>query len=191
MHPATVAYLALAGLAIVLAFGERLYARRNEIRILGEGGEEVAPAVFRWMAPVYILQFPACVVEHLLLHRRPAPLLGAAMAILFLLAKGLKFWAIANLRDAWTMKVILPRRFRVVSGGPYRFLRHPNYLAVIVELAALPLAGGALYTALAVAASFFPLLALRIRTEEAALLARPGYAEAMGGKRRLIPSGRR
>lgn len=190
MTPGTMAYLALVGLAILLATGERLYARSNEKRILAAGGEEFAPAVFRWMAPVYLLHLPACVAEHLLLPRRPAPILAAALAILFLLAKGLKLWAISHLREAWTMKVILPRHLRVVTGGPYRYLRHPNYLAVIVELAALPLAGGAIFTALAVAVSFLPLLVLRIRTEEAALLARPGYAEAMGGKRRLIPGGK-
>jgi len=177
-------YIALVLAAAVIAILERVYARRNESRLLSEGAEETAPWVFRLMAPVYSISFPAAVAEHLLMGRRPTLPFAATMVMLFLLAKGLKIWAIFSLGDLWTMRVILPRTLRVVTGGPYRFLRHPNYVAVLAELTALPLAGGAFITAAAAGALFLFLLWARVRTEEAALLARPEYAAAMGSRRR-------
>lgn len=182
-------YLALVAAGVAVALVERLHARRNEGRLLKQGAEEVAPWVFRLMVPVYALVFPAAVAEHLLLRRRPPFPFVAAMLLSFLLAKGLKVWAIHSLGDLWTMRVVLPRPLRVVSGGPYRFLRHPNYVAVAFEVTALPLAGGAFITAIAGGALFVALLLARVRTEEEALLARPEYAAAMGRKRRFFPGG--
>lgn len=182
-------YPALVAAAAVIALVERLRARRNEGHLLKRGAEEVAPWVFRLMVPVYALVFPAAVAEHLLLLRHPPFPFVASMLLLFLLAKGLKFWAILSLGDLWTMRVILPRPLRVVSGGPYRYLRHPNYLAVAFEVMALPLAGGGFITAIVSGALFLALLWARVRTEEEALLARPEYAAAMGRKRRFLPGG--
>jgi len=183
-------YIMLVAAAAIIAILERVYARRNELRLLSEGAEETAPWVFRLMAPVYSLSLPAAVAEHLLMARRPPVFFAATMVMLFLLAKGLKVWAILSLGDLWTMRVILPRTLRVVTGGPYRFMRHPNYVAVAFELTALPLAGGAFITAAAAGGLFLALLWARVRTEEAALLARPEYAAAMGARRRFLPGGR-
>ena len=184
-------FVALVATAAAVAVIERLYAWRNEQRLLRGGAEEAAPWVFRLMVPVYVLIFPAAVAEHLLMMRRPSLPFATLMVLLFVLAKGLKTWAILSLGDLWTMRVILPRPLRVVTGGPYAHLRHPNYVAVIFEATALPLAGGAFITAAAGGALFLGLLRARVRTEEAALLARPEYAGAMGERRRFIPGGRR
>ena len=183
-------YITLVAAAAIIALVERWYARRNELRLLSEGADETAPWVFRLMAPVYSLSLPAAVAEHLLMARRPPLPFAASMVMLFLLAKGLKVWAIRSLGDLWTMRVILPRPLRVVTGGPYRFMRHPNYVAVFFELTALPLAGGACITAAAAGGLFLALLWARVRTEETALLARPEYAAAMGSRRRFLPGGR-
>ena len=183
-------YIALVAAASVMALMERVHARRNEARLLKDGAEEVAPWVFRLMVPVYTLAFPAAVAENLLLARRPPLPFAASMVLLFVLAKGLKVWAILSLRDLWTMRVILPRRLSVVTTGPYRHLRHPNYVAVVFEVTALPLAGGAGLTAVAAGALIIALVWARVRTEEAALLARPEYAGAMRDRRRFLPGGR-
>jgi len=178
--------VAAAALAAIL---ERLHALRHETRLRREGGEEVAPWIFRLMVPVYGLVFPAAIAESVLLRRSPPLGFAAAMALLFLLAKGLKLWAIRSLGDLWTMRVILPRRLRVVTTGPYRHLRHPNYVAVVAEVTTLPLAGGAWITAAVACVAFVALLRARVRTEERALLARPEYAAAMGRRRRFVPGG--
>ena len=187
MSRSSVVYIAFVVFAVLLAIAERLHARRNEIRLLRDGATEVAPGVFRLMAPVYALAFPAAVAEHLLAGRRPAAGLAVSMAVLFALAKGLKLWAVRHLGDQWTMRVIVPRAVRVATGGPYSFIRHPNYVAVIGEGLALPLLGGAWITAFAFGVLFGAILRKRIVTEEQALLARPEYAAAMAGKRRFLP----
>jgi methyltransferase len=184
-------YLAFVAGAIVLALLERRIALRNERRLLADGGTEVAPAVFLWMTPVYALHFAAAAWEHLALHRSPAPAVVAAMLVLFAASKWLKWAAVRALGDAWTMRVIVPARPRVASGGPYRFLRHPNYVAVIGEILALPLAGGAFLTAGLFGAAFALVLVARVRTEEAALLSQPDYAAAMSSRPRFLPRGHR
>ena len=187
MDRTSVLYVAFVAVAVLLAIGERLRARRNEIRLLRGGAQELGPGVFRLMAPVYALVFPASVAEHLLARRRPAAWFAFSMVVLFVAAKGLKLWAVQHLGDQWTMRVIVPRAVRVATGGPYRCIRHPNYLAVIAEGLALPLAGGAWLTAIGFGLLFGAILRMRIVTEEAALLARPEYATAMAGKRRFLP----
>lgn len=186
-----IAYIALVGAAALAAILERLRALRHETRLKEAGAEEVAPWVYLVMAPVYTLVFPAAIVEHVLLHRRPPLPFAAAMVVLFLAAKGLKLWAIRSLGDLWTMRVVLSHPLRVVTGGPYRHVRHPNYVAVLFEVTTLPLAGGAWITAAVAGAAFLALLRARVRTEERALLARPEYAAAMGDRRRFVPGGRR
>lgn len=183
-------FLAFVLAAVLLASLERLYAARNERRLKREGAEEVAPWVFLLMIPVYSLVFAGAVAEHLLLHRRPPVALVIFGVALFGASKGLKFWAIRHLGGAFTMRVFLPRALRVVETGPYRYARHPNYVAVVGEIAAVPLAGGAWITALAGVALFTVILTLRIKTEEAALMAREEYASTMGARRRFLPGAR-
>src|SRR2546425_6096267 len=168
-------YMALVAAVAVIAILERVYARRNEARLLSEGAEEVAPWVFRLMAPVYSLTFPAAVGEQLLMARRPPLPFAASMVLLFLLAKGLKLWAIHSLGNLWTMRVILPRPFVVVSGGPYRFLRHPNYVAGIFEATALPLAGRGFFPAVAGGALVFALPSARRGPGGGGRLGRPAH----------------
>ncbi len=191
LEATSIGYIALVAAAALAAILERLHALRHETRLLESGAEEVAPWVYRLMVPVYIAVFPAAIAEHVVLGRRPPAPFAAAMVVLFLSAKGLKLWAIRSLGDLWTMRVILPRPLRVVTAGPYRHVRHPNYVAVLVEVTVLPLAGGAWITGSAAAVLFLALLRARVLTEERALLARPEYAAAMGDRRRFVPGGGR
>ncbi len=180
-------FIVLVAAAMALALGERLYAARNERRLLRHGGREIAPWIFRMMVPIYAGIFIASVAEHLSFGRTPPVILAGAMLILFLASKGLKAWAVVQLRDQWTMKVVLPSTLRVVTTGPYRWIRHPNYLAVMGEILALPLAGGAWLTALTGGLLFAMILFFRIRTEEEALMAHPDYVRAMGPRHRFLP----
>src|SRR5262245_58006062 len=124
MDRSSIVYVAFVGAAALFAAGERVYARRNERRLLAEGAIEVAPRVFRLMAPVSTLVFPAAVLESVALARHPPLLLAESMIALFAAAKMLKLWAVLQLKELWTMRVVLPRPLRVVTGGPYRYVRH-------------------------------------------------------------------
>jgi methyltransferase len=105
----------------------------------------------------------------------------------FLLAQGLRYWAIASLGRAWNVRAVVDPALGVVTRGPYRWIRHPNYLAVLLEFVAIPAAGGAWTSLLVLNLLHAPLLARRIRDEEALLSKLPGYDEAMAGKGRFFP----
>ena len=180
-------YAAFVGFAALLAILERFYAVANERRLRREGAREIAPFVFRWMVPVYTLHFVAALVEHAVRASIPPRPWVVAMAALFLASKGLKAWAILHLDGLFTMRVFIPARPVVVQSGPYRLMRHPNYVAVVGEMAALPLLGGAWVTAILFGAAFLAILKVRVGTEEAALLGVPEYAARMGDRRRFLP----
>jgi methyltransferase len=180
--------LAYLGLLLVERAAELFLSRRNARRALAAGGVEAGRGHYPAMVLFHAGVLAACAIEPLLAPR-PWPL-GASLAALTvaLLAQGLRWWAVATLGPRWSTRIVILPGAPPVTGGPYRFLRHPNYLAVVLELAAVPLIGGALFTA--VGGSLFNalLLAVRIPAEERAL--GQGWARAFEGRRRLLP-GRR
>jgi methyltransferase len=105
----------------------------------------------------------------------------------FVAGQALRTWCILILGRSWNARGRVDPGLTIVSAGPYRWVRHPNYLGVLLEVLGLPLAGGATWT-LALA---FPLHGLvlmrRMRGEDALLFALPGYAERMGAKGALLP----
>lgn len=151
-------------------------SNRNARRSLAAGGLETGRGHYPAMVLFHALFLVACAVEPLLWPRRwPAGLSLAALG-LALLAMALRWWAVRTLGDRWTTRIVVRPGLPLVTGGPYRFLRHPNYLAVALELLAVPLIGGALATAVAAALGNAILLAVRIRAEEEALGLRSGAA---------------
>jgi methyltransferase len=112
--------------------------------------------------------------------------IGAAAA-----AQGLRYWSIRTLGPAWNARAVVDPRLGFVEGGPYRFVRHPNYLAVMIEFTAIPLAFGAWRSWLLLQLVHTPLIARRIRNEERLLRAIPGYSERMETRGRLLPRLRR
>jgi methyltransferase len=94
---------------------------------------------------------------------------------------------IRTLGDHWNVQVMNSLDLGVVTGGPFRVVRHPNYTAVFVELAALPLIHTAWITALVGSAAHAWVLSRRLAVEDAVLMSHPGYRAAMGGKPRFLP----
>ena len=95
-------------------------------------------------------------------------------AVVFAAAKALKYWAIATLGPRWTFRVLVPPSSARIVTGPYRVLRHPNYVAVAGELIGVALMAGAMLTGPVVVVAFAVLMLMRIRTEEQALGLRRG-----------------
>jgi len=180
-------YVLFVAAAVALAAIERLYALRNERRLRAAGAAEIAPEVFLWMVPVYALHFVGALLERGWSGAAPAILWTVSMAGLFVASKALKLWAIRSLGRLWTMRVLIPSPPEVVTSGPYRFLRHPNYVAVIGEMLGLTLAGGAWRTALLCGGAFALILRWRVRSEEAALFGIADYAARMAMRRRFLP----
>jgi methyltransferase len=157
----------------LIVFGTMLLeARRasvNERVQRARGGIEPAGDVYRVMRLAYPGAFLAMFVEGAL---RGAPPIDAVLggAALFAAAKGLKWWAVASLGRFWTFRVIVVPNARLVAAGPYRWMRHPNYVGVMGELAGVALMTGAPVSGVTAFALFGALVIRRISVEERALL---------------------
>ena len=102
-------------------------------------------------------------------------------------ANFVRWWVIRTLGEHWNVQVMDSTKLGVITTGPFRYVRHPNYAAVFVEMIALPLIHTAWITALAGAIAHVLVLALRLSTEERVLFANPDYAAAMSSKPRFLP----
>jgi methyltransferase len=159
---------------LVVAVGvERLaelrLSKRHAAWAFARGGVESGRGHFLPMVLLHGGLLVACVAEVWLADRPFLPWLGWPMLALVLLAQALRWWCIATLGERWSTRVIVVPGLPLVTSGPYRWLRHPNYVAVVVEGAALPLVHTAWVTAVAFTALNAWLLTVRVRTEDAAL----------------------
>ena len=156
--------------AIVFSFllVEARRAARHERGRFARGGVEPAGDVYAVMRVAYPGALLAMLAEGIL-RQPPAPLVLASGAALFAAAKALKWWAILSLGSAWTFRVIVIPGQALVQSGPYRYLRHPNYVAVAGELMALALLTGARITGPIATVSFGALMLRRVAVENRAL----------------------
>ena len=151
---------------------EMVYARRNARCLLAEGGIEHGASRYPllvllhagWLVALFVLVPPGAAVSW--------PLLAV-----YLLLQAARLWVLASLGRFWTTRVITLPQAPLVARGPYRWLRHPNYLVVAAEIAVLPLAFGAWQLALGFSLANAALLADRIRTEDRALAPRRSDAQ--------------
>jgi methyltransferase len=189
MDDTRVLYTALIALIAAGRLIELRVAKRNLRALLARGGVEVAPEHYRWMVLLHTLFLLACLLEVWLLDRPFLPWLGIPMLVLAVLAAGLRLWVIRTLDGRWTTRIVVLPTVTPVSGGPYRFLRHPNYLAVITEMLALPLIHTAWLTAVVFSLLNAWLLRVRIRAEEAGLASVSDYDAVFADRPRLLPGG--
>ena len=181
------AYLGLMGLLVAERLVELAVSKRNLRRALEQGGIEAGAGHYPWMVAQHTLFLVACPLEVFLLHRPFVPLLGFSMVFVLIASMGLRYWAVTTLGGRWTTRVVVLPGAEPVVGGPYRYLRHPNYLAVILEIAALPLVHTAWITAVVFSALNARLLQVRIAVEEEALSQHNHYRDAFRDKPRLVP----
>lgn len=178
-------YLALLGAVAVERLVELVVSRRHARLALARGGIESGAQHFPVMAATHALFLVSCALEPLLFDRVATPLLSIPALVIVVAAQGLRWWAVLTLGERWNVRIIVVPGDAPVDGGPYRFVRHPNYLAVIAELMALPLVHGAYVTALVFSLANLALLAVRIPAEERALGA--PYAKRFDTRARLVP----
>ncbi len=177
-------YLVLLGLVAAERLAELWLSERNARRALARGGAEHGRGHYPAMVLLHAAWLAACAGAALSDPRPPHPAAWLAVAGL-VGAQALRWWAIAALGERWSTRVIVLPGAAPVTRGPYRRIRHPNYLAVAVEVACLPLAWGSWRTALFFSAANAALLSVRIRAEERAL--GRAWEEAFRGRPRLLP----
>lgn len=148
---------------VVQRMAELLHARRNELLIRARGAYEVGAAHYPWL----VLLHMGFLVSLLLESSRES--LSIPLLVVYLLLQLARVWCIRTLGLFWNTKIlILPGGERIAT-GPYRFLRHPNYVVVSLEIAVLPLIFEAYVTALVFTLLNSAMLAVRISVEERAL----------------------
>jgi methyltransferase len=168
---------------------ELLYSARNErsIRSRQPAAPQAGRSIFKWIALVNAGLFTLPALERWWRRHPPPPAIAAAGWLTSVSAVALRLSVLLSLRASWTVRAVVPSDLPVTERGPYRWIRHPNYVALGLEFVGLPLIGGAYLSALGLGLANALLLARRIQEEEALLMAIPAYRERMAHKPRFLP----
>ena len=133
------------------------------------GAIEVGTGHYPWMVALHTAFLVSCVAEVWLLDRPWRPVLAVFAVLVLGVALGLRWWTLATLGERWTTRVLVVPDEELVTSGPYRWLRHPNYLVVVMEIVAIPMVHCAWLTATVFTVANLVLLRERIRVEDGAL----------------------
>ena len=158
---------AIVALVILQRAGELVLANRNTQKLKARGAVEIGAGHYRFIVLMHMAWLMA------VLWLMPAPLvIYWGWIAVFLLLQAARVWVIASLGPYWTTRIISLPDVPLVKRGPYRFIRHPNYLVVAGEILVLPLAFGEIWVALVFSIANAVVLYLRIREEETGLAPR-------------------
>lgn len=161
-----VAY-AIIALVILQRAGELVLANRNTQKLKAQGGVEIGAGHYRFIVLLHMAWLMA------VLWLIPSPVvIYWGWILVFLLLQALRVWVIASLGPYWTTRIISLPGVPLVKRGPYRYVRHPNYLVVAGEILALPMAFGEIWVAIGFSIVNAAMLYWRIREEEAGLAPR-------------------
>lgn len=164
--------IVVAGVALQ-RIGELAWSKRNERRLRGRGAIEYGQSHYPAMVALHVGWLASTLIEARRPSLVPTPVRVVALGA-FVAAQPLRYWAIASLGDRWSTRVLVPPDEPPLVSGPYRHLDHPNYVAVVAELAALPLMLGAWRTAVWATVGNAAVLRARIAVERVALVASDG-----------------
>lgn len=182
----------LFSVLVIAVAAERIYelrrAGKNAQAAFAQGGQETGQRHYKVMQLMHTAFLVAMPLEVWLLHRPFIPALGVTALVLVAGTMATRYWIVHTLGERWNTRIIVVPGWTPATAGPYRFVRHPNYVIVVVELAALPLVHTAYITAAVFSVANLALLYVRIRAEEAALARWPHYAATMGDKPRFVPT---
>ena len=187
MDVSIVAFLGLLLAVALLRLAELRISKCHQREMLARGAAKIDEPRFRWVVLLHTSVLLGAALEVVLLRRPFIPWLAAPMLAVFLAANTVRWWVIRTLGEHWNVQVMDSTRLGVITSGPFRYVRHPNYAAVFAEMLALPLIHTAWMTAAAGAIAHIGVLAQRLSTEERVLFANPDYRAAMTGKPRFLP----
>jgi methyltransferase len=187
MDIGVIAFLALLLAVGILRIFELGVSRRHQHQMAADGATKVKEPQFRWMVFVHTAVLIGAALEVVFFRRPFIPILAAVMLLLFLAANGVRLWVVRTMGKHWNVQVMNSMSLGVVTDGPFRFVRHPNYAAVFVEMVSLPLIHTAWITAVLGCVGCLATISQRIALEESVLFANPAYRTAMAGKPRFLP----
>jgi methyltransferase len=169
-------FTVLVGLVALERLAELVVSKRNAAWSLRMGGYETGRDHYPVMVLLHTGLLVGMLVEAWVRRPEVPALLAGTMLVLVLASQGLRWWCIATLGRRWNTRVIVVPGLPLVTSGPYRYLSHPNYVAVVVEGVALPLVHAAWVTAVVFTVANAALLTVRLRVENAALATDPSEA---------------
>lgn len=176
---------------VLLVVGQRLWevqkSRRHERVLRKLGAQEAAPGQMPIMKTLHGAWFVAMLFEVWLFDRSFLPWLALGALCVFSIGQWLRMRAMGALGERWTVNIMVLPEAPPVNDGIFRTIRHPNYLGVILEIAALPLVHGAWLTAAFFTVANGLMLFARIRAEESALGHTGEYQRALGSRPRFLP----
>jgi methyltransferase len=181
----------LVGALIVQRLVELRVSKGHQRRLSEAGAESLTDPVFPWMVLTHAILISGCLLEPWWFEREFVPFLGWSAFGALIAAEIVRVWVLRSLGRHWNVRIIASGAEGIVTTGPYRLVRHPNYAVVLVEALALPLFHGAYLTLLVVQILHVPVLIARIRDEERYLMSLEDYRERMADKPRFIPRIRR
>ena len=183
----TVLYLALLVAVGAGRLLEMRLSRRHQRTLSARGFRREAEPGFPLMVAVHTAVIAGAAVEVLVAPRPVLPAIAVPAAVAFVLANALRWWVIHTMAEQWNVQVVNALPMGVVTVGPFRWVRHPNYVAVFIELLALPLMHSAYIVAALGGLAHAVILSRRILFEERFLMADATYRATMGRKPRFIP----
>ncbi len=187
MELSEILFLCLLGAVALSRAAELRISRRNQRSLQEQNCQQAPDPRFPAMVALHAAVLCGAGAEVIWLGRPFLMGLAGFAGIAFLSATAVRWWAIRSLGAHWNVRVMDSAGMGVVSSGPYRWIRHPNYAAVFVEMVALPLIHSAWMTAITAAAGNWLVLHSRVRAEERVLNSHPEYELVMAGKPRFIP----
>lgn len=155
---------------------ELFIARRNEKWMKSQGAFEAGASHYPYMVAMHMFFFIVLISEVLFFHRALSIIWPIWLGI-FLVAQIMRIWCLSSLGKFWNTKIIVLPNAKVVRKGPYKWLRHPNYVIVATELLVLPLLFNAIFTAFLFSLLNIWMMTVRIPTEEKALRKSTNYTE--------------
>lgn len=164
-----IAYIALIAAVAVERVAELVVSKRNLAWSRERGGTEFGAGHYPVMVVLHTALLVGCIVEVVALQRPFIPSLGWPMLAVVAATQVLRWWCITTLGHHWNTRVVVIPGAQRVTGGPYRFIPHPNYVVVVVEGIALPLVHTAWLTAIVFTVLNAALLRTRLKVENAAL----------------------
>jgi methyltransferase len=165
---------------------ELIIARRNERWMKAHGAYEVGRNHYKWIVAIHVSFFLSLLIEVQWFGAKPTVWWPLPFTI-FALAQVMRFWALFSLGRFWNTKILVLPGANVVERGPYRFLRHPNYVIVATEILMIPLIFQAYVTAVLFSVLNAIILSVRIPQEEEALCEGTDYRDSTGRRPRFWP----
>lgn len=178
------------GLLAAVAIGRLLelrHSRGNQQRLRQHGSSQSPEPGYKWMVALHSGVLASSAIEVVFAQRPWIPALGIPALTLFIAANAARWWVIRTLGPRWNVQVMSASQLGIVTEGPYRWVRHPNYSAVFIEMLALPLIHTAWITAIVGTALHGMVLRNRVALEEAVMAQDPEWSRAFAAKPRFLP----